>query len=74
VVPNRKRTKTLPRRGRRSVKGKKKRIQPLHISARIQVTTITISISMVTLDKSVGNYIQSLTLRTVRRMPRRRIF
>jgi hypothetical protein len=57
VVPNRKSTKTLPMRERRSGKGKIRRRQPLHISLRIQVTTVTIAISMVTLKKNVGNYI-----------------
>jgi len=46
----------LPRRIRRSGKGKTIIRKPLHISARIQVT---IAILMVTLTKSVGNYIQS---------------
>jgi hypothetical protein len=59
VVPNRKTTKMLPRRGRRSGKERTRRQQPLHISARIQTTTATIVISMVTLKISVGSYIQS---------------
>jgi hypothetical protein len=57
VVPNRKSTKTLPRRGRRSGKGKTRRQQPPHINERIQVTIVIIGISMVTVKKSVGNYI-----------------
>jgi hypothetical protein len=49
VVLNRKTTKMLPRRGRRSGKEKTRRQQPLHINARIQTTTATIAILMVTL-------------------------
>jgi hypothetical protein len=74
VVQNGKSAKMLPRREIRSGKGKTRRWQPLHICERIQVTTITIAILMVTLKKSVGNYIQRLTLRIVRSMPRRRSF
>jgi hypothetical protein len=57
VVPNRKTTKMLPRRGRRSGKERTRRQQPLHISARIQTTTTTIVILMVTPKISVGSYI-----------------
>jgi hypothetical protein len=59
VVPNKKSTRTLLRKERRSGKGETRRRQPLHINARMQVTNITIVISMVTLKKSVGNYIES---------------
>jgi hypothetical protein len=56
VVPSRKSTGKLPRRGR-SGKGKWiRRQQPLHISARIPAT---IAILMASLRKSVGNYIHS---------------
>jgi predicted sulfurtransferase len=48
VVPRRKTTKMLPRRERRSGKERTRRQQPLHISARIQTTIVTIVISMVT--------------------------
>jgi hypothetical protein len=59
-IPSRKSTRKLPRRGRRSGKGERiRRRQPLHISARIPTTIVTIEILMVTLRKSVGNYIQS---------------
>jgi hypothetical protein len=43
VVLNIKTAKMLPRRGRRSGKEKKRRQQPLYISARIQTTTATIA-------------------------------
>jgi hypothetical protein len=59
VVPNRRSTKTVLRRGKRSEKAKTRRQKLLHITTRIHVTTITIAISMVTLKKSVGNYIYS---------------
>jgi hypothetical protein len=39
--------------------GEDKKMKPLHISARIPTTIVTIAILMVTLRKSVGNYIQS---------------
>jgi hypothetical protein len=48
VVPSRKTTKMLPRRERRSGKERTRRQQPLHINARIQTTTVTIVILMVT--------------------------
>jgi hypothetical protein len=75
VVPRKKSTKKLPRRGRKSGKGERIRRQnPLHISARILETIVTIAILMITLRKSVGNYIQSQILRTTRRMERKIIF
>jgi hypothetical protein len=59
VVPSRKCTKNIPRRGRRSGRrGRIRRWKPLHISARIPTTIVTIAILMVTLRKSVRNYIQ----------------
>jgi len=59
VVPRRKSTRKLPRRGRRSVNGEMlRRWKPLHISARILENIVTIVILMGTLRKSVGNYIQ----------------
>jgi hypothetical protein len=60
VVPSKKSTRELPRWGRRS--GRRERIrrqQPMHINERIPTTIATIAILMVTLRKSVGNYIQS---------------
>jgi hypothetical protein len=58
VVPRRKSTKKLPRRGRRSEKGEMIRIRNLlHVNARILATIVTISILMGTPRKSVGNYI-----------------
>jgi hypothetical protein len=74
VVPRRKNTKMLPSMGTRSGKENTKRSQPLHIIERIQVTTITIGILMVTLKKSFVNYIKRRTLGTTRRMPRRSTF
>jgi hypothetical protein len=47
----------LQSRERRSGKENIIRRQPLHISERIQVTSVTIAISMVALKKSVENYI-----------------
>jgi hypothetical protein len=58
VVLNIKITKKLPRRGKRSGNGKPRRLQPMPISSRIQATTATIVILMVTPKKNVGNYIQ----------------
>jgi hypothetical protein len=49
VVPSRKITKMLPRRGRISGKGKTIIWKTLHINAKIQVTSVTIAILMVTL-------------------------
>jgi len=58
VVPSKKSTRKLPRRGRRSGRGRRiRRQQPLHISARIPTTILTIAILMVTLRKSAGKYI-----------------
>jgi hypothetical protein len=57
----------LPRRERRSGKENIRRQHPMHINARIQATTTTIAISMVTPNISVGRYIQ----RTIKRIPRR---
>jgi hypothetical protein len=51
-------TKMFPSRGRRSRKEKTRRWQLLHISERIQTTTITIKILMVKPKISVGIYIQ----------------
>jgi hypothetical protein len=59
VVQIRKSTRNLPRRGRRSGKGEKIRIQQtLHISAKILKTIAIIATLMATLRKNVGNYIQ----------------
>jgi hypothetical protein len=58
VVPSIKSTNMLPRRGIRSGKIKKRRQYPIHMVERIYVTIIAIAISMVTLRKSFGNYIQ----------------
>jgi hypothetical protein len=57
VVPNKKSTKMLPKRERRSGKGKTGKQYLVHISARIQVTTIIIEILLVTLKKGVGKFI-----------------
>jgi hypothetical protein len=59
VAPNRNNTKMLLRKERISGKGNTRRQQPLHISARIQVTNVTIAISILTLKKHFGNYIHS---------------
>jgi len=60
VVPGRKRTVKLPRRGRRSGKGESIiRWKPLHIGARILETIVTIEILMGTLRNIFGNYVQS---------------
>jgi hypothetical protein len=54
VVPGRKRTVKLPRRGRRSGKGESIiRWKPLHIGARILETIVTIEILKGTSRKSV---------------------
>jgi len=57
MVPNRKTTNMLPRRRRRSGKERRSKKQTLHIGARIQTTTATSVISMVTLEIRVGSYI-----------------
>jgi len=75
VVPRKKRTRKLPRRGRRSGKGERIIIwKPLHIIERIPSTIVIIVILMGKMRKSVVNYIQCWTRRTVRRMQRKRIF
>jgi hypothetical protein len=43
--------------GKKCRKGTTRRLNPLHISEMIHVTIVIIAISMVTLKKSVGNYI-----------------
>jgi hypothetical protein len=60
VVRSRNNTKNIPRRGRRSGKGEKIRIQQIvRISAKILATIAIISTLTATLRKDVGNYIQS---------------
>jgi hypothetical protein len=59
VVPRKKRIGELPRWGRSGRRERIRRQKPTHISVRIPKTIVTIEISMVTLMKSVGNYIQS---------------
>jgi hypothetical protein len=56
VVPSKKTTNMLPRKERRTRKERKRRQQPLHISARIPKTIV---ISMLMPKISFVSYIQS---------------
>ena len=58
MVQRKKSTRKLPRRGRRSGKGGKIRIeQPLHNTVKIPTTIEIIATLMATPRKNVGNYI-----------------